>query len=232
MFDVQYNDIRSSSLKVFAKERPSIPAAKRARKEIEVPGVDGTYIQDEGYFESTEISISMNYIGLEDKWFGRWRDVQKWLSGTNGELILTDNPNYYYRISHVNLSDNEHKGRSIGDFTATFITRDGLQYFRSGKEKYDLEDLSWNPGEIAFPDYYISGVGTCVISVNGENFEAKLNGSIVLDTERRLIYLPDKTIVNNIGKGNFENLYLQSGQNDISISEGFSVKVVPHWRCR
>ena len=59
-----------------------------------------------------------------------------------------------------------------------------------------------------------------------------MNGSIVLDTERRLIYLPDKTIVNNIGKGDFENLYLQPGQNDISALKGFDVKAIPHWRCR
>ncbi len=232
MLDIQYNNIRGSSLRVFAKERPSIPAAKRVYKEIEVPGVDGTYLQDEGRFESTEISIPMNYIGPEDKWFKRWRGIQRWLSGTNGELILSDNPNYYYRISRVNLSDNEHKGRRVGDFTATFITKDGLEYLRSGKEKYDPKDLSWNPGEVSFPDYFISGVGTCTISVNGKAFEVKMNGSIVLDTERRLIYLPDKTIVNNIGKGCFENLYLQPGQNDISVSKGFDVKVIPYWRRR
>ena len=99
-------------------------------------------------------------------------------------------------------------------------------------EKYDLKDLSWNSGEVAFPDYYISGVGTCTISVNGNDFEVKLNGSVILDTERRLIYLPDKTIVNNIGKGDFENLYLQPGQNAISVSKGFVAKAIPHWRCR
>ena len=232
MLDIQYNDIRSSSLKAFIKERPSIPAAKRAYREIEVPGVNGTYLQDEGRFESTEIAVPMNYIGPEDKWSKRWRKIQNWLSGTNGELVFSDNPDYYYRIARVNLSDNEHKGRRIGDFTATFITKDGLEYLRSGKEKYDLKDLSWNPGEVAFPDYFISGIGVCTISVNGNVFEVKLNGSVILDTERRLIYLPDKTIVNNIGKGDFENLYLQPGQNTISVSKGFVVKAIPHWRCR
>lgn len=232
MFDIQYNGIRASSLKLLIKEHPSIPAAKKAYKEIEVPGVNGIYLQDEGRFESTEISVSMNYIGPERKWHGRWRKAQEWLSKTNGELIFSDDPNFYYRISHVSLSDNEHKGRRIGDFTATFKTKDGLRYLRDGKEKYNLSDLGWNPGEIAFPDYHISGAGTCVLSVNEESFEIKMNGSVVVDTERRLIYLPDKTIVNNIGKGDFESLYLEPGQNNVSASKGFDVKVIPHWRCR
>ena len=232
MFDIQYNSIRASFLKVLIKERPSIPAAKKVYKEIEVPGVNGTYLQDEGRFESTEISVSMNYIGPERKWYGQWRKVQEWLSETSGELTFSDDPNFYYRISRVSLSDNEHKGRRIGDFTAAFTTKDGLRYLRIGKEKFNLSDLEWNPGEKSFPDYYISGTGTCVLSVNGENFEIKMNGSVVVDTERRLIYLPDKTIVNNIGKGDFENLCLQPGQNDISVSKGFNVKAIPHWRCR
>ena len=232
MFDIQYNGIRASSLKLLIKERPSIPAAEKGYKEIEVPGVNGTYLQDEGRFKSTEIPISMNYIGPERKWHGRWSKVQEWLSKTNGELIFLDDPNFYYRISRVNLSDNEHKGRRIGDFTATFKTKDGLRYLRTGKEKYNLSDLGWNSGEIAFPDYYISGSGTCVLSVNKENFEIKMNGSVVVDTERCLIYLPDKTIVNNIGKGDFESLYLEPGQNNVSASKGFDVKAIPHWRCR
>lgn len=232
MLDIQYNGIRSSSLKVFAKEYPNIAPAQRAYKEIQVPGIDGIFLQDEGRFESTEIPILMNYIGPERKWHERWTMIQDWLSKTNCELILSDDSNYYYRVSRVNLSENGRKGRRIGDFTATFVTKDGLRYLRTGKHKYDLKDLTWNPGETAFPDYYISGVGTCMLSVNGKGFEVKINGAVIVDTERHLIYEPNKTIVNNLGKGDFENLYLEHGQNEISASKDFDAKAIPHWRCR
>lgn len=232
MLDIQYNGKRGSELKVYAKELPDMPAAKRAYEEIVVSGRNGVYLRDLGRYETTELPIDMNYIGSPQMWHERWRKIQEWLSETNGELVLSDDPDYYLKVTRVNLSNNVHRGKRIGDFTATFVLKDGLYYLRTGKEKYDITDVLWNPGEQCCPNYYISGVGTCVISINNRIFEVTINGSVIIDSERQLIYSEDKQVINNIAKGDYKNLLLEKGENLISISEGFGIKVVPNWRCR
>ena len=42
ILDVEYNNILSSSLEVYAKELPNIPTAQRRETEITIPGRDGT----------------------------------------------------------------------------------------------------------------------------------------------------------------------------------------------
>lgn len=229
MFDIQYNDMKSSELKVYVKEYPSIAPAKKIYEEVEVQGKK--YLRDTGFFESTQIDIQMNYIGDEKRWHESWRKIQSWLSATNSELILQDDPNYYFKILRVELSENLRKGRGIGDFTASFVTKDGLYYFKEGKWEYSIEEVAWNPGEISCPDYVISGTGKCIIKVNEQDFEVTVNGSVIVDTERYLIYDTDHTIINNMGKGDYKGLWLKKGHNDISVTNGFDLKIIPHWRC-
>lgn len=231
MYDIQYNGIKGSELKIYAKERPEIPAAKRVYEEIAVSGKDGAYLRDLGRYESVELPIELNYIGDADRWHEKWRKAQKWLSETNGELVLTDDPNYYFRVSRVILGNNMRRGNRIGDFKATFVLKDGLYYMRSGKAKYSPEDVQWNPGEECYPLYYVSGVGKCVININEYAFELTINGTVIIDSERQIICSEDKRIINNIAKGDYKKLCLAKGSNTIKITEGFDVQIVPNWRC-
>ena len=42
MTDVEYNGILASSLGIYAKNIPDIPAAVRKEKTVDIPGMDGT----------------------------------------------------------------------------------------------------------------------------------------------------------------------------------------------
>lgn len=231
MYDIQYNGIKGSELKIYAKERPEIPAAKRAYEEITVSGKDGTYLRDLGRYENVELPVKMNYMGSESEWHERWREVQRWLSETNGELILSDEPEYYFKVSRVILGNNVRRGKRIGDFNITFVLKDGLYYLKSGKEKYDPEVVKWNPGVECYPIYYLAGTGTCTINVNGLTFEVTMNGTVIIDSERQIVYSEDKRILNNVAKGNYQNLCLAKGENSINITKGFNMKIMPNWRC-
>lgn len=57
MMDVEYNGILASSLGIYAKNIPDIPAAVRKEKTVDIPGMDGTLILLEGGYESTEIKV-------------------------------------------------------------------------------------------------------------------------------------------------------------------------------
>ena len=67
MMDVEYNGILASSLGIYAKNIPDIPAAVRKEKTVDIPGMDGTLILLEGGYESTEIKVDFNFIGDSDR---------------------------------------------------------------------------------------------------------------------------------------------------------------------
>ena len=50
MQDIQYNDIRGSSLQIFARELISIPAAQPNMEEVKLSGRDGTIYKFNGTY--------------------------------------------------------------------------------------------------------------------------------------------------------------------------------------
>lgn len=229
--DVEYNGMCGSALKIFARERPSIPAAKKRREEIVIPGRDGNLYTTDNAYEPTEIHIVFNYIGKEEKWAERWRAAQKWLSAENSTLRLADDDGYFFRISHVELDEAERTSARIGNFEAIFVCRDGLYYLNDGTFEYEIADVQWNPYEISHPIYKITGEGTCTLTVNGNLMTASVGQNLIIDTERMIAYREDGMLQNTSVSGDYETLYLQSGHNDVQITDGFTLKIIPNWRC-
>ena len=228
--DIEYNGLRGSILKIFARERPAFPAARPRREEITVPGKDGKlYVYDGGY-EPTEIPVQFNYIGDELLWAERWRMAQEWLSARNVQLRFADDDGYFYWISYVDLNDVERTSARIGNFEATFITRDGLQYLDEGQWEHEPGEVQWNPYEIAHPVYKITGEGKCTLTVNGKKMTANVGQNLTIDTERMLAYREDGTLQNTSVSGDYEELYLIKGTNSVSISSGFELSIIPNWR--
>lgn len=79
--------------------------------------------------------------------------------------------------------------------------------------------------------YMISGEGACVLTVNGKTMTADVRQNITIDTDRELAYRKDKTLSNTAVSGKYDDLYLQEGENEITITEGFDLKIIPNWRC-
>lgn len=230
--DVEYNGIRGSSIKIIAKERPTIPAAIVRKEEIVIPGRDGTLYKTGGGYESTRITVQFNYIGEEEKWAARWRAAQKWLAATNCPLRFSDDDGYFFWISHVELEGAERTTARIGNFEADFVTRDGLHYLNSGLREYEARELSWNPYEVSHPTYKILGEGLCTLQVNGKKMTANVGQNLTIDTDRMISYRQDGSLQNTEVTGEYEDLYLKNGENEILISYGFNLKVIPNWRCR
>ena len=229
--DIEFNDVLGSSMKIFATNYPSIPAAVEKVNETEIPGRDGALHLRTGTFEQTEIPIEFNYIGKEELWNERWREAKKWLSATNAELRFGDDAEHFYKISKVVLEANQRVSRRIGKFVAKFITKDGLSYMTSGKQQVDHAEVNFNPGIISKPIYIISGEGLCVLTVNGKSMKVNVSDNIVINTELMISYRLDGVSQNIMVSGNYEELYLQEGKNDISITDGFTCKIIPNWRC-
>lgn len=230
--DVEYGGIKGSSIKIYARERPAIPAARKRREEITIPGRDGALYKSDGSYEPTEIEVQFNYIGIEEDWAKRWREAQRWLGKENARLRLSDDDGYFFWISYVDLSENERTSRRIGNFTATFVTRDGLYYLDSGLREYGKQEIRWNPYEASHPVYKVYGEGMCTIEVNGKQMKANVGQNLTIDTERMLAYREDGTLRNTDVTGEYENLYLPEGEIRIEVSYGFDIRITPNWRCR
>lgn len=230
--DIEYGGIKGSSLKLYARERPSIPAAQVRREEIVIPGRDGVIYRTDGTFEPTEIEVNFNYIGKETDWGKRWRAAQKWLAKENAMMRLSDDDGFFFWISHVVLSENERTTSRIGNFTAKFVTRDGLHYLNSGLREHTAEEIQWNQGETSHPVYKITGEGMCSIRVNGREMTANVGQNLTIDTERKVSYRSDGTLKNTDVTGDYEDLYLEAGNASIEISKGFDLRIIPNWRCR
>ena len=231
MVDVLFNNILGSSLGIFMKTKPALPAAKEKLREVDVPGRDGKLLMHTGVYESTEIQIEFNYIGPETEWGKRWREAKKWLSASDRELKFSDDDEVFYRISHVRVESNEKHGNRIGVFSAVFVTKDGLGYFDSGKMEYRIEDLPYNCGISSHPIYKITGNGLCDLVINGKSMTVNVSGDITIDTELMCAYRSDGTSQNTAVSGDYEDIYLSEGENAVSVTDGFTCKVIPRWRC-
>lgn len=230
MYDICYGGKCASELEVYAVDRPNIPAARKKMNSMEIAGRDGTLYEEEEAYEEQNIEIQMNYIGAEEDWMERWRMVQEWLSKKNTELILSDDQNYFFRISKVDLDNNERGSRRTGKFKAIFVSKDGLHYLQDGLAEYSCEAVRYNPYLLAYPTYHVTGKGSCELLVNGNHFSVDVSEELYIDTERRMTYISDRTVVNNTATGDYEDLYLLPGDNTIEHSEGFHVQIIPNWR--
>lgn len=214
----------------YAKNIPDIPAAVRKEKTVDIPGMDGTLILLEGGYESTEIKVDFNFIGDSDRWDERFGLAKKWLSKRGGLLRFGCDPEHYYKILKVEVDDGKRTTERVGNFTATFLTKDGLRYLESGLGEMPASDVVDNPYEIAYPIYKITGEGECTLVVNDGKMVANIGQNLTIDTGRKLAYREDGTLSNTSVTGDYDNLILIEGRNKIEITDGFELKVIPNWR--
>lgn len=230
-YDLEYADTKAKDHNIYIVKRPSIPAPEKNYSEYRIPGRDGVIYADEETVEDIEIQVEMNFMGKPDEWFEYWREAKKWLlkKGQN-KLKFGDDAGYFYLVKKVTISEAERICREIGRFTVTFLCS-GYQYLEEGWKKYRHSDVVYNPYSTAHPIYIIGGEGNCTLEVNGKSVAANVGQNLTIDTELMIAYRMDGVAVNTSVKGDYEDLYLQTGKTEIGITEGFSLEIIPRWRC-
>lgn len=227
--DVEINGILGSSFNTYLRDMPSIPSARERINLIEIPGRDGVLTEVIGY-EPTEFELIFNFIGNKEEFHRKWDTIKEWLSARNCKLTFSDDSEWYYRVNYFELDAIERPTSRIGVFTAKVHTVDGLKYATNGLEEYGIEDVKFNQYLECKPIYKITGEGTCTLTVNGKTMKANVGQNLTIDTEKMLAYREDGTLMNTSVAGDYEDLYLQSGDNSISISPNFTLKIIPNWR--
>ena len=230
MYDIMYLDQTAREHGLHIKKRPDIPVAEREYSEYQIPGRDGKLYEDLKTVEDIEINIDFNFMSTEKDWSGVFRAAKRWLLGAKGKLILGDDQDFFYRVKKVSFSDGERTSLRIGNFTVTFIC-EGYAYLQDGTREYEIGNVQYNPYETCKPIYFIRGEGVCTLTINRKAMTANVGKNLTINTDLMLAYREDGSLMNTAVSGDYEDLYLYPGENEISITDGFELKVIPNWRC-
>ena len=69
------------------------------------------------------------------------------------------------------------------------------------------------------------------LTVNGNKMTANVGQNLTIDTDLMIAYRTDGTSQNTEVTGEYEDLWLPPGENSVSVTAGFSLTVIPNWRC-
>ena len=230
--DVKYNGMLGSKIGIFLKERLSVPTAKKRYKEYDIPGRDGVLTETYEDYEPEEIELKFNFISKNEReWNARTTQAKEWLMSSRKEISFSDDLEHFYRVRKIELSEIERKTARVGEFSAKVYLESALRYLVSGTRETDAAGVKVNRNLPCHPIYKVTGEGMCTLTVNKKSMTANVGQNLTIDTELMLAYRKDGTLNNTAVTGNYEDLYLKSGENTISISSGFDLKIIPNWRC-
>lgn len=226
-FDNGYGTTFSNGLR-FLK----FPVYDYAHEVIEnksVPGRAGALTVRTGRYTDMSITNVLEFVSDTVESFETKLDqVKQWLSRTK-KVTYTDKEDRTFIVKKVEFSEIERKYGIYGNITVVF-TCEPFAYLKSGEYEVDIENL-YNPYSWTQPLYKLTGEGLCTLAVNGATVKVNVAGNIIIDTEKMISYRSDGTAQNTAISGDYEDLYLQEGENIIKVTDGFTCKVVPRWRC-
>lgn len=235
---IYYNGISSEELDLIATTI-KLPNVEKRINTITVNGRDGDVYIDTGNYEDIEIEISLAFVtNTPNEWNDAYRQAKNWLMGIPGKLCIYYDNDYYYKVKHVTIDEPSRMEYDFGGFTATFIC-DPWQYLFDGDIPITFQpdgngqQLLYAPNKCK-PEYYISGEGHATLTVNGNAVTANLSSSLIIDTNLMLCYKitnSGSVIANTDVSGvDLEDIRFVSGENTISITDGFTLNITPHWR--
>lgn len=231
-YDIEFGGMKGIHNKVLIVRRPSIPAPKKRYSTLTIPGRDGTLYIDDDAYEDIPVSIEMNYMSKnKDLWHEDFRRCKRWLLHPKNDVLkFSDDLTYYRKVRKVEIDTNARDSLRIGKFIATFTVAP-YEYRLDGNRYMSIAECRDNPLDMCKPCYYITGEGKCTLTVNGKSVTVEVGQNVMLDTERRIAYRQDGNLVNTSMTGYHEDLWMSEGRNEITVTNGFDLKIKPNWRC-
>lgn len=222
--------VSSNSLGLVMTKRPSIPAPTPNYNSVEVNGIDGDYTEFLGTYKNYDVDIEFSYVTTPNNWHQIWRNVKRWLlTGEIRKLQFSDDIDYFKVVKKILLKTNERSFIKTGKFVATF-TFAPYDYLVSGQLEYTPNEVLINEYDICKPIYIIVGEGVCTLNVNGNEMMANIGQNLTINTELKIAYRDNGIVENTAVTGDYCDMYLIPGENTISITDGFSLSVIPNWR--
>lgn len=227
--DIEFNGTIASDLRLLVQEEISAPSPKPKYEKYDISGRDGDMIVSGGHYDDIQITVPFNYTEYGD-WGNTYRNAKRWLNAKGSQkLKLSRMDNYFYIVKRVEIGNEKRSVAHAGSFEVVFVC-DPYTYLESGLIELSAGEL-YNANALSHPKYMITGNGSCTLTVNGKTMTAVVGQNMTIDTDRMIAYRVDGTMMNTSVSGDYEELYLQPGENTLSITDGFELKIIPNWRC-
>lgn len=222
-YSIQYDGALSDTYGIFLYDYPEISSAKKNYDTYTVPGRNGELLSSEDYLSN--ITVTCIFSVLSQNLHQTIRSIRRWLSGT-GRLVIQDTPESFYEVMKIEYGSMERELREYGRFTAVFTC---YPYEFRNDGQVSMENVTYNPYDRCMPLYHLSGEGECTLTVNRSTITANVGQNLTIDTRRQIAYREDGEIMNTIITGDYDKIWLPHGENKISFTDGFHLKIVPRW---
>ena len=228
-FSFSYKDISSKDYGIYVEKRPEMPGRTQNAEYEEVAGRDETLVLPDTTLDDVKIEVECSFKVLPDQWNQKVRRIRSWLKDS-GRLTFSDAADSFWKVKNITIDSFERPLRSHGIFQVVFLCSP-FEYFKDGTREYSIEEVLYNSYAMCRPIYAITGEGMCTLTVNGKEMTANVGQNLTINTDLMLAYREDGSLMNTAVSGDYEDLYLYPGENEISITGGFELKVIPNWRC-
>lgn len=224
-YDIEYNGVTGEHFDVFLKEYPTFSGAQKTYTTVSVAGKLGSLVgKDEG---KSNLMIECVFTVISDKFSLKISSLKQWLCGT-GNLTLSDSADRFFKVWKIEHGDIERELRNYGTFSVVFVCTP-YEYLKDGQEPKTINEAYYNPYSESRPIYKIKGEGVCVIEINNNIMTANIGQNLTIDTDKMIAYKEDGVMQNTAVTGNYEDLYLKHGENQMFFTGGFLIEIIPNW---
>lgn len=229
MFNIEYRGHKPGDYNAWLATIPAITHSSIRRTRQTIPNRDGDLLMNDVSHGNATMAciIHMKRNDYESK----IRQVRSWLSGEGNLKIYaraTDTPDAFYEVLQVNHTEEVRRDAEYGRLAVSFEIYP-YEFLNTGETWITSYSTINNPGDICMPEYEISGTGDGTLTVNGYDMAFTASTKLTIDTRRQIARGNDGTSANNSVGGDYTGLYLNNGNNSVSITSGFTLKVKPHW---
>lgn len=228
--DIKYKNISSDIYDLIITKPPQVKHSEIRGDVYQIPYRDGELHSARTYRGDAQIVVAMALTkSTVADYVTRKRQIEHWLSGT-GVLITSDATDAFYEVKRVELTSDDRVLVNFGEIEATFIVHP-YEFLTSGNTETSATSIN-NLYDKSMPLYKITGTANAegVLTVNNYtmNFKIPTGGILYIDTRRMIAYGENNINASDKIGGDYEGLYLKSGNNSLSITNG-TLKTYPHW---
>lgn len=229
MYKVLFGDVFSSDLGLILYDYPEIERGTQGVEFINVLGREEALTVKQASRSNTKIKCTFTAITKNAHHRERLDEkVRQWTEQT-GELRISEFLDRFFKVKHAYFEKAERESRKVTRYIVTFECSPFI-YLDAGKFTHTIAEASINPYERSAPLYKIKGNGTCFLKVNGKTIKAIVEKELSIDTELMIAYNEAGAPAQTAITGDYESGHLERGKNTITVTNGFSVEILPRWR--
>ena len=222
-YDIEFNGETAQGHGVYLYDYATFSGASKNYQTSAVGGMLGELVGMDDYKSNLVIRCTFGIISPQ--FMSHVTVLKRWLKGT-GRLTISDHQDVFYKVWKVDYGVVERELRKFGQFTVSF-TCTPYQFEKDGL--IPVSNITYNPYDLCRPIYTVTGSGAFTLTVNGKEMSGTANPTIIIDTERMIAYNQENVNQSTLLSGDYEDIYIPSGDVDINITSGFTLSIIPQW---